>query len=133
MNKQTNEQKAPVFTKNELDGVSMKLKLLYLKQNLLNLVRFCFEWRLSDEELVTENSERPEVDFFVVEASLDHLWRQIVQCSAPRRKYMWLATLYKFSNLKSIFRLSLKFTLSDMFSNRLGLIVVLEDFIFQIS
>jgi hypothetical protein len=49
-------------------------------------VRLRFEWRLSDEELVAEDSERPEVDFFVVETSLNHLWRQVVQSAAPTNK-----------------------------------------------
>ena len=48
-------------------------------------MRSRFKWRFADEEFVAEDTERPEVDLFVVEVSFDHLRREVVESAAHRR------------------------------------------------
>ena len=39
------------------------------------------ERRVANEKFVTEDSETPQINFLIVSLSLDHLWRQVIQCS----------------------------------------------------
>ena len=44
-----------------------------------------FKWWLSDQKLVTEHTQTPQVYFFIMRPTLDHLWWQVIQSSAQSR------------------------------------------------
>lgn len=46
---------------------------------------FCFKGGFSNQELVAKDTQTPQVHLFIVSLSLNHLRRQVVQCSTKRR------------------------------------------------
>lgn len=45
------------------------------------LVTFCFKRWFPNKELITKDTQTPQVHLFIMGSSLYHLWRQVVQCS----------------------------------------------------
>lgn len=96
-----NETKATTYSANEVSGTFryMRWKRIFSPSNSAVgfFIRCSFKWWLSYKAFITQHTQTPQVNLFIMWTTLNHFWWKVIQSttqcvSSGKRKVLYLAS-----------------------------------------